>query len=296
MDGVGQHHTNAECRERGDEHTAKRKGIGRVDAPSARDSTQQQLIRIANTIESEIVPRLVLAHRATPAESLRRTAAARGEQVAHFADLVLARDIDAAKAYLEELRASGTALEDVYLELLAPAARHLGELWEADLCDFTQVTVGLWRLQQIVRDLTSGLEPQADCGDRTRRALLVPVRGEQHTFGVLMVADFFRRDGWDVWAGTPASSAELVGIVRSEWFAVVGFSVSCNHHLEGLASDIHAVRRASRNRAVGVMVGGPVFLERPELAALVGADATAMDARQAREQAESLLAMLAHRG
>jgi methanogenic corrinoid protein MtbC1 len=235
----------------------------------------------------------VLAHRAAPAS--RRSAAASSEQIAHFAHLVLGQDVSAAFAYIEQVRARGMSLESVYLELLAPAARHLGELWEADLCDFTQVTVGLWRLQQVVRDLSPAFQPQAECSDQTRRVLLVPVRGEQHTFGLLMVADFFRRSGWDVWAGTPASSNELVGIVRSDWFAVVGFSVSCDTHLDGLASDIHAVRRSSRNRGLGVMVGGPVFLERPELAALVGADATAMDAQQACEQAESLLAMLARR-
>jgi methanogenic corrinoid protein MtbC1 len=44
------------------------------------------------------------------------------------------------------------------------------------------------------------------------------------------------------------------------------------------------------------MVGGKVFLEHPELAALVGADATAYDARQACAQAESLLALLTARG
>jgi methanogenic corrinoid protein MtbC1 len=284
------------CRERGEERLAECGLMGRFKAAAAPDSTRQQLARIANTIESEIVPRLVLAHRAAPAESVRRGAAGSAERVARFADLVLEREIDAAKAFVEEVRAGGAALEEIYLELLAPAARHLGERWEADLCDFTQVTVALWRLQQIVRDLSPAFEPQADCGDRTRRALLVPVRGEQHTFGVLMVADFMRRSGWDVWAGTPASSGELTAILRGEWFAVVGFSVSCSQHLEGLAADIHAVRRASRNRSVGVMVGGPVFLEHPELAALVGADATAMDARQACEQAESLLAMLSHRG
>ena len=36
-----------------------------------------------------------------------------------------------------------------------------------------------------------------------RRALLVSVPGEQHSFGVTMVAEFFRRAGWDAWTGAP---------------------------------------------------------------------------------------------
>ena len=43
------------------------------------------------------------------------------------------------------------------------------------------------------------------------------------------------------------------------------------------------------------MVGGRVFAEKPELAGLVGADATATDGRQAALQAETLLALLATR-
>jgi methanogenic corrinoid protein MtbC1 len=263
------------------------------------DPAKQRLARIANTIESEIVPRLVLAHRGAPGMAkgaARDGPTADAEQVARFANLILERDVGDALASIEELRARGVSLESVYLDLLAPAARHLGELWEADLCDFTQVTIGLWRLQQIVRELSPAFQTEGEHREHDRRVLLVPVRGEQHTFGLLMVADFFRRAGWDVWAGTPASLEELIAIARSEWFAVVGFSVSCETHLEGLASDILALRRASRNRGVGVMVGGKVFLEHPELAALVGADATAYDARQACSQAESLLALLTARG
>jgi len=56
--------------------------------------------------------------------------------------------------------------------------------------------------------------------------------------------------------------------------------------LEPLARTIHALRRASRNADIGVMVGGQVFNEHPEYVALVGADTTAADARQAALQAE----------
>src|SRR4051812_20409857 len=85
---------------------------------------------------------------------------------------------------------------------------------------------------------------------------------------------------------------ELVGTVRNHWFAVVGLSVSCDSRLDVLASCIHAIRRASRNRAIGVLVGGAVFVEHPELARRIGADATALDGRQAVLQAQNILALL----
>jgi MerR family transcriptional regulator, light-induced transcriptional regulator len=156
--------------------------------------------------------------------------------------------------------------------------------------------VGLCRLHQVLRELSPAFQNEGEHQPHGgRRALLVPVPGEQHTFGLVMVAEFFRRAGWDVWSGPPASRGELVRIVRNEWFAVVGFSASCDTRLDALAAGIHAVRRASRNPAVGVLVGGPVFVEHPELATLIGADATAVDGRQATQQAESLLALFATR-
>jgi len=79
--------------------------------------------------------------------------------------------------------------------------------------------------------------------------------------------------------------------VRAEWFDVVGLSVGVDAQIEAVSSAIVAVRKASRNASVGVMVGGALFASRPELVAVVGADATAADAPQAVVQAENLMAL-----
>jgi methanogenic corrinoid protein MtbC1 len=259
------------------------------------EGLDRSMSRLVRTIEGEIIPRLMLAHRTGAAEAPQPPANApgtSGDDVAALARLVLKQDISEAHGYVEAARARGVPLETLYLELLAPTARYLGELWEADLCDFTEVTFGLWRLQQLIRDLSQAFQHEAEFREQDRRALLLPAPGEQHSFGLFMVAEFMRRAGWDVWAGPAVNLDELTTIVRSEPFAVVGLSVSCEQRLDGLASSIHAVRRASKNRGVGVMVGGQIFKERPELVALVGADATAVDGRQACLQAEGLLRLL----
>ena len=87
----------------------------------------------------------------------------------------------------------------------------------------------------------------------------------------------------------------MLQMLRHEWYAVVGFSVGSVVRLDALAEAIRKVRRLSRNRAIGVMVGGPVFLERPELVAMIGADATATDGRQAVLQAHRLLDLASRR-
>jgi methanogenic corrinoid protein MtbC1 len=117
--------------------------------------------------------------------------------------------------------------------------------------------------------------------------------GEQHSFGLMMVGEFFRRQGWDVHSATGAPGREIVGMLRQQWFSMVGFSMACDSRIDKLATLIREIRRASRNPHVGVLVGGKAFLDRPELTALVGADATARDGQQAVLKAETLLALLA---
>ena len=48
-----------------------------------------------------------------------------------------------------------------------------------------------------------------------------------------------------------------------------------------MAEAVAAIRKHSRNPAVGIMFGGPQFIEQPKLVARVGADGTAFNATSA---------------
>jgi len=167
----------------------------------------------------------------------------------------------------------------------------MGAMWVEDLCDFAAVSVGVWRLHQLLRNLTPDRRAPADPA-RERRILVTPLPGEQHSFGAAMVAAFFRNAGWHVFSGPVESAQDLASIVHQRRFAIVGLSLGSSARLDALATTIRAVRRASCNPAVGVMVGGGLFNEQPELVRLVGADATAADARSAPVQAMSLMSLL----
>lgn len=254
-------------------------------------STSDSLFR---TVETEIIPRLMLLHR-QDSDAQRGDGASndrvsvRASQVLEFAALVLS-DRESAEAYLQNMLRRGVDFEALCLQLLAPTARHLGELWNADLCEFTDVTIALSRLQGLVRYLSVGARRPQRAGGRGHAALLVPVPGEQHTLGLTMVCDFFRSSGWDVWADTPSSPEALLTLVREHSFDLVGFSIGNDKRIQALGELIRTLRSTSRNRAVRVLAGGPLLIERPQIAALVGADGTAADARQAMLEAERLVA------
>lgn len=136
------------------------------------------------------------------------------------------------------------------LDTLAPAARRLGELWTDDRCNFAAVTAGVGVLRQMMRDLEADFIPPAAANDPPHRILLTTAPGEQHGFGLAMVAGFLRQAGWAVTLGEPRASA-LATRLRDKAFAIVGISVSSDRLLPVLCSTIRLARRVSRNRAIG---------------------------------------------
>jgi methanogenic corrinoid protein MtbC1 len=166
-------------------------------------------------------------------------------------------------------------MDSIYVDLLVPAARRLGEYWDDDRISFTDVTIGLGRLQQVVRALGWNTPSHGDNDHMPRSAFFAPGPGEQHTFGLFIVEDFFRRSGWRTWIETAPTPDELADTVRCHWFDVFGMSASGAGHLDQLAANIRRVRAASRNPDIFVLVGGRLFIDCPEMVARVGADATA---------------------
>ena len=276
----------------GSAYTEGSQAIARIASDANRDAVELRLALLSQAIEHEIIPRLMQAHRA-PDECLSTLSAAESpvtaEDVRAFAKLVLAPDENVVQACIEAMRVRGISVETIYLDLLAPVARYLGEQWELDLCDFTEVTVGLGRLQQVLRELSPAFS-QSNHKPSGRSVLLLPGPGEQHTFGLVMVAEFFRRAGWDVGGGPWEAGADPVLMVQREWFDVVGFSLGNETQVDQLAACIKSVRAAALNKSICVIVGGPIFIERPEFVAYVNADAAATDGGQAPELAARLVA------
>jgi methanogenic corrinoid protein MtbC1 len=113
--------------------------------------------------------------------------------------------------------------------------------------------------------------------------------GNQHNFGTVVMDELFRREGWITERMTDAETSDLLRGVRRDWFDLIGLTVSCDCHIEQVASLIVALRNVSRNSGVCIMVGGPVFSKDPDLAAKIGADGTAADAKLALKVALALV-------
>lgn len=273
--------------------------------PSRRPRRRSNGNALARSIEAEIIPRLLLAlHEGNPASALPAPAEqAYPTEVVEFARIVMTRDAEQACDYVEKMRDRGQSLETIYLDLIEPAVRRLGDLWNADVCDFVSVTVAVLRLQQVLHQFGLAFRGEIEPRDHGHRALLIPAPGERGSFAHLMfgtfelalAAEFLRRDGWDACVDSSASSGDAIRIVGREWFDVVELSLSSESHIDDLTSGIRLIRKASRNASLGVIVGGSVFKQHPEMVSRVGADVVAADGRQAALQADNLMELLRSR-
>lgn len=214
---------------------------------------------------------------------------AQADYVVQLARLVLQSWDAAALDLAQRLCVSVGTPASVGTDLLAPTARLLGDLWTDDRVDFTQVTIGVWRLQQLAHELDPLRDAAIPAGGMRGQALLACIAGDQHSFGRLLVASAFRRAGWFVDDGSEPTVNDVCRRASSAWFDVVGFSLGSARGLEEVRASIRALRRSSRNPAIGVLVGGAPFLAAPDLAQEVGADGTATDAAEAVRRAESFV-------
>lgn len=253
----------------------------------SRGSSSAQVGQLVRALELDVIPRLARSHR-SPAPVQTPSPPTPAEVEAFTACLIDDSEAGISRV-VDGMRLRGTSVESLYVDLFAQAARHLGELWEEDRCDFPTVTVGLGRLQRLLRELSPAFGAEIEHPVNGRRAMLAQPTDEHHSFGLSIVAEFFRRAGWEIHGGPGGAARNPVGRVRDEWFDLIGFSIGSELKLPWLREAIAGTRRHSRNSAIVVLVGGPIFSLHPELVDQVGADGSSRDAKEVPVLAENLI-------
>ncbi len=201
-----------------------------------------------------------------------------------LADLLLAPDAQAAVELIKELQAGSESLRPLYGSLIEPVARALGDLWGEDGCTEIDVTLGLVRMQTAVRLLNAGSPAQLPPPMHAPAVLIAPEPGELHGLGAALDSDLLWQAGWTPQCAFPANDKALQDLVAKTWFDVLDLSLSAafrrEHWLPRLTQTIAQARRASRNPALVVIVGGRVFVEQRDAGSNVGADLASTTATQ----------------
>lgn len=192
---------------------------------------------------------------------------------------------DIADLMVTDLIDAGLTVEEVCLDHLAPAARCLGEWWEADRLPFTEVTMATSRIQAIMRRMPT---PRTDRRAMSENgAVFCAVPGEQHTLGVMMAADLFRRSGWDVGLLLGLEHDEIVDRLVRDDRAVIGLSCSGDHSANALERLMVTLR--NRRPDATILLSGQIATDPEALDRLPRADAVVTD----MGQAQAIMARLA---
>ncbi|MDG5487729.1 cobalamin B12-binding domain-containing protein [Sphingomonas sp. BGYR3] len=206
-----------------------------------------------------------------------------------FAQLALKAEAPELVAFVERRLDEGHSVETLFVGLMAPAARLLGEYWENDSRDFLDVTMGLWRIQQALRQLAERTMPPMRSGHGRHSVLMSAMPGDQHGFGTQMVAECFSRAGWNTDLLIQPSSSELHQKLAEFHYDILGLTVSCDCSTATLRNLVTAARSVSRNPDIRILIGGRVVNDHPDLVAACGADGTAADAVSAVATATRLI-------
>jgi MerR family transcriptional regulator, light-induced transcriptional regulator len=244
---------------------------------------------IAGLIHSFILPELSAAHHRVSSPVPTATPhLITAQDIENLRMCIGVADPQPTEMLLRALKRRGVSRQCVLLDLFTPVARMMGDEWLADECSFAEVTLAVARLARLMR--TEAMPPLSiRLRDEPRTVLLATCPGDEHSFGLLIVEDHFRADGWQTQVCLPLNADVLARQVADVHLDVVTLSLAFQPDFTAVASLIRRLRQASRNPHLLVLVGGAALIDKPSQALALGADGAASHAADAVATATALL-------
>jgi methylmalonyl-CoA mutase cobalamin-binding subunit len=188
---------------------------------------------------------------------------------------ILGSDRAERAALVAEMRAAGVPWEDLVDLYIPAAARRLGRLWCEDALGFADVTIGVARLQAMLRELPDpgGRSATAPAGPSI--VLAVPA-DDYHTLGAMVAAAQLRRAGVSVRLSLGQPESELVRMLAAGGHDAVFLSASGSSTLDSLRELVERVRGAI-GPGVPIVLGGAILPSERDLRAQTGVDHAVSD-------------------
>lgn len=201
--------------------------------------------KLASTVSTNIILRLLRLHSeiiidAPAVEALVEALATSKADISSLADVLVGADLEAAAGYVTILRDRGLPIQTLFVELLEPTARLLGEMWDKDEYDFIDVMLGVARRQKLLAGFNNTYTV-ASLDDR-RQVLMAMTPREQRQFGAQIVERFLLGGGRQVKTVMSGTIDDMVDAARAERFGVAGLTAGSDRQIDALTSTIAALR------------------------------------------------------
>lgn len=170
----------------------------------------------------------------------------------------LSKSPDACMLAAKKAVAEGTLPEDLADHYVPALARDMGTQWCEDQLSFAGVTIGVSRLQAVLRALGPNWSGDKVSSADAPSILLVVGQEVYHTLGAIVLSGQLRRKGFSVklvLGGKPKDVADL--ICRTKYHSVF-ISSSCGETLESLRRIVDAVKNSITNPPL-IVVGGTIL-------------------------------------
>lgn len=202
-----------------------------------------------------------------------------------FVEALLRGDREGAETLAGGFSGQPEQLEHLYLDLLDPAMQRIGLLWEQARISVVEEHIASSR---VTRMMSMAFAHARTRPDPRKRCIICAGPEEQHQLGAWMVSDLLELRGWSCrFPGADSPADALLALVDAFRPRILALSLTMPFHLRGAADLIARLRRTDSAASLRIMVGGRVFQETPGLAARIGADGEARDARGACLLAET---------
>lgn len=180
---------------------------------------------------------------------------------------------------MRRARITLACLADVYIPM---AARRMGEAWHEDRMSWIDVSIGVARLQALLREIgTAWAADQAQDGGLGTVLMVLP-QNEQHTLGAMVAVGQLRRYGLSVCLRMAPSRDELRSLIMARDFDGIMISVGTEEKLTAVARTVAFVRGAQL-RPAPIIIGGAVTQKVGDAASCTGADHCCSDVEAALE-------------
>jgi methanogenic corrinoid protein MtbC1 len=179
---------------------------------------------------------------------------------------------------IEQSLGEGLSVDNLYLDIFQPSAYEIGHLWQLNQVSVAQEHLATAIIERQMGDLHHLFKP---IQSRQRKVLIGCVEREFHRIGARMVADFFERDGWNVFFLASAVPTDtFIDIAQEITPDLVGLSCQMVYHLPAITDFVRRLDTVGLG-GIPVMAGGYPFVNQPELYKKLGVRFSGADAASA---------------
>lgn len=253
----------------------------------------EMMLWLNKTIESEIIPRLLMGHKLESANQVidgqSSDIGVKQTEIIDFCQTLLDGPIADCFTFIDRMQKSGHSLVSLYMNLIPASTRRLQMLWETDENSFTEVTLALGRAQNLIHQLSPAFMSQGKLSEFQGNALLINAPGSQHTLGIIIMGEFFKLNGWNTTVEIETTSTDLKDRIRLQSYDLLAISISCEDQWGTMETLLNEVKKVSKNKGMLTMAGGPLFDFKPEMIQECSADICELTAEEAIKKVSYLI-------